>query len=182
MSYRHCQLSSYRLADPAARGRAGAASAAPRTSGSVDQWWEVLPRVSRDQTQDASNARSQRCQRPTTNDPPPPQGQRATGVWRVSCFCLCAKHPWFPTGVLHLHCPAQQPRNQPTPPDVMHPSIAHCTPRTSVSTPLHLPLSTRLDEISLAPAGHIGVGFGPFGAPGSPRGPLQRPTRGGCPQ
>jgi hypothetical protein len=40
----------------------------------------------------------------------------------------------------------------------------HCTPNTSVSTPLHLciPLSTRLDEISLAAAGHIGVGFGHF--------------------
>jgi hypothetical protein len=51
----------------------------------------------------------------------------------------------------------------------------HCTPKTSVSTPLHLhlPLSTRLDEISLAPAGHIGVVFGPFGAPGAPRGPMQ---------
>ena len=48
-----------------------------------------------------------------------------------------------------------------------------CSPKTSVSTPLHLPLSTRLDEISLAPAGHIGVGFGPFDPPGAPRGPLQ---------
>jgi hypothetical protein len=61
--------------------------------------------------------------------------------------------------------------NQPTPPNVMHP--IDCTPKTPVSTPLHLPHSTRLDEISLAPAGHIGEGFGPFGAPGSPRGPLQ---------
>ena len=36
-----------------------------------------------------------------------------------------------------------------------------------------IPLSTRLGEISLAPAGHIGAGFGQFGAPGSRRGPLQ---------
>jgi hypothetical protein len=31
--------------------------------------------------------------------------------------------------------------------------------KTPVSTPVHLPLSTRLDEISLRPAAHIGVGF-----------------------
>jgi hypothetical protein len=37
-----------------------------------------------------------------------------------------------------------------------------CSPKTSVSTLLHLPLSTRLDEISLPPAAHIGAVFGPF--------------------
>jgi hypothetical protein len=38
---------------------------------------------------DASNARSQQ---------PAPEGN-----WCVSCSCLCVKHPWLPTGV--LHCP-----------------------------------------------------------------------------
>jgi hypothetical protein len=28
---------------------------------------------------------------------------RHKGNWRVPCFCLCVKHPWLPTGV--LHCP-----------------------------------------------------------------------------
>jgi hypothetical protein len=28
---------------------------------------------------------------------------RHKGNWRVSCFFLCVKHPWLPTGV--LHCP-----------------------------------------------------------------------------
>jgi hypothetical protein len=26
---------------------------------------------------------------------------RHKGNWRVPCFCLCVKHPWLPTGVLH---------------------------------------------------------------------------------
>jgi hypothetical protein len=50
----------------------------------------------------------------------------------------------------------------------------HCTPKTSVSTPLRLPLSTRVGEISLRPAAHIGAGFGPFGPLATPAsGPLQ---------
>jgi hypothetical protein len=48
----------------------------------------------------------------------------------------------------------------------------HCTPKTAVSAPLHLPLSARLDEISLAPAGRPKPFLGPFHPPGSPRGPL----------
>jgi hypothetical protein len=28
---------------------------------------------------------------------------RHKGNWRVPCSCLCVKHPWLPTGV--LHCP-----------------------------------------------------------------------------
>jgi hypothetical protein len=48
----------------------------------------------------------------------------------------------------------------------------HCTPKTAVSTPLHLPLSTRLDEISLRPAAQSEPFFGPFGPPSRPRGPL----------
>jgi hypothetical protein len=66
-------------------GRGVSQSGAP-ISGSVDQWWKVLPRRSRDQKQATRGA----------NDWP-------KGNWRVSCFCLCVKHPWFPTGV--LHCP-----------------------------------------------------------------------------
>jgi hypothetical protein len=49
----------------------------------------------------------------------------------------------------------------------------HCTPRTSEFALLHAPRSTRLDEISLRPAAHIGVAFGPFDPPGTSRGPLQ---------
>jgi hypothetical protein len=37
----------------------------------------------------------------------------------------------------------------------------HCTPKTAVSTPLHLPLSTRLDEISLPLAAQSEPFFGP---------------------
>jgi hypothetical protein len=48
----------------------------------------------------------------------------------------------------------------------------HCTPKTAVSTPLHAPLSTRLDEISLPPAAQSEPFFGPFGPSGRPRGPL----------
>ena len=48
----------------------------------------------------------------------------------------------------------------------------HCPPKTAVSTPLHAPLSTRLDEISLRPAAQSEPFFGPFGPPGRPRGPL----------
>jgi hypothetical protein len=58
-------------------------------SGSVDQWWKVLPRRSRDQTQ------------ATRGDSDRPQATRAIGASRA--LCLCVKHPWFPTGV--LHCP-----------------------------------------------------------------------------
>jgi hypothetical protein len=31
------------------------------------------------------------------------------GNWRVSCFCLCVKHPWLPTGVLHCPGPGHPP-------------------------------------------------------------------------
>jgi hypothetical protein len=45
---------------------------------------------------DASNARSQQ---------PAPEGN-----WCVSCSCLCVKHPWLPTGVLHFYtAPAIHP-------------------------------------------------------------------------
>jgi hypothetical protein len=69
--------------DASRDGRAGRAP----LSGSVDQWWKV-PRRSRGQTQATRGV----------SDPPQDKGN-----WRVSCFCLCVKHPWFPTGV--LHCP-----------------------------------------------------------------------------
>jgi hypothetical protein len=49
----------------------------------------------------------------------------------------------------------------------------HCPPKTSVSTPLHLPLSTRLGEISWSLGVPSNPFFGPFGAAGTPRGPLQ---------
>jgi hypothetical protein len=29
------------------------------------------------------------------------------GNWRVPCSCLCVKHPWLPSGV--LHCPGHRP-------------------------------------------------------------------------
>jgi hypothetical protein len=48
----------------------------------------------------------------------------------------------------------------------------HCTPKTAVSTPLHAPLSTRLDEISSRRVPQSKPFFGPFGPPGRPRGPL----------
>jgi hypothetical protein len=48
-------------------------------SGSVDQWWKVLPRRSRPRP----DARKQREESTT----------RHKGNWRVSCFCLCVKHP-----------------------------------------------------------------------------------------
>jgi hypothetical protein len=67
----------------------------------------------------------------------------------------------------------QQPKNLPTPPNVM--PLLPCPWKTSVSTPLHLPLSTRLGEISLSLGVPSKPFFGPFGAPGTgtPRGPLQ---------
>jgi hypothetical protein len=54
----------------------------------------------------------------------------------------------------------------------------HCTAKTSVLTPLHLPLSTRLGEISLPPAscphrGRFWPILNTFDPPGTPRGPLQ---------
>jgi hypothetical protein len=48
----------------------------------------------------------------------------------------------------------------------------HCPPKTAVSTPLHAPLSTRLDEISCLRVPQSKPVFGPFGPPGRPRGPL----------
>jgi hypothetical protein len=45
-------------------------------------------------THGGAEARRKQREEPTT-------GQK--GNWRVPCFCLCVKHPWFPTGV--LHCP-----------------------------------------------------------------------------
>jgi hypothetical protein len=57
----------------------------------------------------------------------------------------------------------------------MHP-IAPRRPKTSEFALLHAPRSTRLDEISLRPAAHIGVvGFGPFNPPGWY---TQRPSAG----
>jgi hypothetical protein len=59
----------------------------------------------------------------------------------------------------HSHAITQQPRNQPTPPDVMHP-IA----------PRRRPLGVPSDPF-----------LGPFGAPGSTRGPLKgAPAGRGC--
>jgi hypothetical protein len=65
------------------------------------------------------------------------------------------------------------------------PPPTHCPPKTSVLT------RSRLDEILLRPAAHTGAGVGPFGPPGTPRGPLQPshlaqiskkvPLRGGAP-
>jgi hypothetical protein len=64
-------------------------------------------------------------------------------------------------------------KNSPPPPPPNVIDAPRCTPKTSVSTPLHLliPLSTRLDEISLPPAAHIGVVFGPFDPPWCPQRP-----------
>jgi hypothetical protein len=47
-----------------------------------------------------------------------------------------------------------------------------CPWKTAVSTPLHAPLSTRLDEISSPWVPQSEPIFGPFGPPGRPRGPL----------
>ena len=51
-----------------------------------------------------------------------------------------------------------------------------CSPKTSVSTPLHLPLSTRLGEISLSLGVPSKPFFGPFGALGAPREALCSPA------
>jgi hypothetical protein len=47
-----------------------------------------------------------------------------------------------------------------------------CPSKAPVSTPLHLPRSARLGEISLSLGVPSKPFFGPFGAPGTPRGPL----------
>jgi hypothetical protein len=57
--------------------------------GSVDQWISG-GRCSH------GGAETRRKQREETTT-------RHKGNWRVPCVCLCVKHPWFPTGV--LHCP-----------------------------------------------------------------------------
>jgi hypothetical protein len=75
------------------RGRALAAGGCARTlAGSADQRFSgsaVDGAPTEEPRPDASNARRQR---PATK-----------GNWRVPCSCMCVKHPWLPTGV--LHCP-----------------------------------------------------------------------------
>jgi hypothetical protein len=88
---------------------------------------------------------------------------------------LASSLPWPPH--LRLLFALKNNRKIPPPPPNKR-DAPHCPPKTPVSTPLHLPLlarsSWRLGEISLRPAAHIGVGFGPFDPPGST--PRARPS------
>jgi hypothetical protein len=60
--------------------------AALARGGPVDQW------ISGGRcSHGGADARRKQREEPTT---------RHKGNWRVSCFCLRVKHPWFPTGVL----------------------------------------------------------------------------------
>jgi hypothetical protein len=82
-----------------------------------------------------------------------------------------------------LRAGGQQTKYQPVPTNVVHP---HCTPRTSVSTPLHALASCYLFRLVLTRSRcpqlptYIGVGFDPFDPPGTTRGPLQPSWRPGA--
>jgi hypothetical protein len=69
----------------------GARALLPTQGGSVDQW------ISGGRcSHGGAEARRKQREEPTT---------RHKGNWRgvLSCFCLCVKHPWLPTGVLHFY-------------------------------------------------------------------------------
>jgi hypothetical protein len=78
----------YRMSDVVCR-RVSSVAAWLLARGSVDQW------ISGGRcSHGGAEARRKQREESTT---------RHKGNWRVSCFCLCVKHPWLSTGV--LDCP-----------------------------------------------------------------------------